>query len=1069
VWSRDQIDTLIKDIRAWFDQLLDVEIGMAALQIRHISNVGYGIDNFIGLNGELRDTLEFTRQILQSEIFLRSYLEYDHYYTRLLNRKEYSPSPKEIENNFEQTYESELKYDIKFYPAWDTVAMDVDAARKADAIAYKVKTTIHGKGEVWIKLDQKQIEEVFNSIVEDEKYRKIKKEAEPSINKAMTESLQNISGQIDAVDAFDYSSIIEFVEAKKYFIPRDENNKLKVSFRINQPIHYKVKYGKLEIYLIDKKIENSVLVYRSSESIELKDVTTFEWNGIMNQGSFTGEVIKEDNAPFIVKTIVCDNADFTGQFINSNEYEASLNPSEEDIKNAIIQIFNNKYEQLNKLQEEKKEEITNMLDVWMEELKDKGYFLPLFAGTDNVYLSPGFSKFFSVELDESIKTVSRYAKIYNKDLEILPFVLQQDWIKHKLKDENLEPYTKEIYKLITTQVLDSESNSSDTKNENSDQNQENQSNSTKISSIDHQIADKIDADLVTYMEKQVIQKPNSIIANAMIMELPALTPIGNIFKVQSNNFTIQLNNGKEIGKNIDKNKINIPGLKSIIANKINGKNYSNLEMDLFFVDKSQMIDLKFKDGKSFDCVDVIFKKWENKNSTNGTNRILLSYQTLSKDVGQFTPIGLSISNNLNQNQVPWIVAEYIQNQIMIPETNYLTSVKNTVNAFKNAFDQRFKDKLIEMGPKMLDFMYYYKGHTYITHSYSYFKYTEDANRVKLSKNLEYWHHHGLETSYCEVYLKNWPEKKAQVFDIKFGHETNYMLNKTFYDIKNLENLYVKTDADLGRGRHVITDYIDTYSIFDKNLLFNLDNSELYDSLDKIPEKSGTYKFVQQIKKSPVVLKLKLNESDKKKRFHIEEMTVPINYRSLYKIYSGKLKGVNRSQLWTEQETSEVTSEIGWSIGWGASKNQPTWCNVFACDLSNYIYGKVNGNYPVPYNKNANALYDYFINNITHYLNIKSKKSDIWKFIELGYPVYFSQSSGSNSTSGHIETGFPDKSKNIGNKRYYSDDLKSIYNNQKSNFCSIGAGGLVGYKTYNEYNFLKNADAFLYLGYLSKVY
>jgi len=110
-FDQDEADSLIQAIRDFFDELLDVRIGWDALLIRHISNVGYGIDNAIGLNGELKDTLGFARLILQSEIGIRSYMKYNHFWPNLINRKEYSPTAKEITRKFDSIYGSEIKFD----------------------------------------------------------------------------------------------------------------------------------------------------------------------------------------------------------------------------------------------------------------------------------------------------------------------------------------------------------------------------------------------------------------------------------------------------------------------------------------------------------------------------------------------------------------------------------------------------------------------------------------------------------------------------------------------------------------------------------------------------------------------------------------------------------------------------------------------------------------------------------------------------------------------------------------------------------------------------------------------
>ena len=168
-------------------------------------------------------------------------------------------------------------------------------------------------------------------------------------------------------------------------------------------------------------------------------------------------------------------------------------------------------------------------------------------------------------------------------------------------------------------------------------------------------------------------------------------------------------------------------------------------------------------------------------------------------------------------------------------------------------------------------------------------------------------------------------------------------------------------------------------------------------------------------------------------------------------------------------------------------NPRTWCNKYAMELSQRVYGDdpTTGKYPVPYSNdqgnecNANMLFDYFTNHNDIYINliaendIKDIPAYIWKIINQGYPVYFSWKNKSGD-SGHIEIGVPFSFKNLGNNRD-TDDYNTSLNNftlinsindPNNNYKSIGAGSNVGFKTYNEYDFLNSlATPFLYLGFL----
>ena len=184
-WTRVGVDSLLENIRNYFDELLDVEVGWAALQARHISNVGYGIDNSIGLNRELRDTLEFLRNVVQSELFVKSMLKYDHFWPNLINRRKYSPTIRELENQHEDVYKKNLFFDVVFYPAWDTTKMDVDAARKSGKIEYTCEIKVNGLGSFKTELSEKEMSRVLNEALTSKEYKRIKGEAAPDVNQGL--------------------------------------------------------------------------------------------------------------------------------------------------------------------------------------------------------------------------------------------------------------------------------------------------------------------------------------------------------------------------------------------------------------------------------------------------------------------------------------------------------------------------------------------------------------------------------------------------------------------------------------------------------------------------------------------------------------------------------------------------------------------------------------------------------------------------------------------------------------------------------------------------------------------
>jgi hypothetical protein len=401
---------------------------------------------------------------------------------------------------------------------------------------------------------------------------------------------------------------------------------------------------------------------------------------------------------------------------------------------------------------------------------------------------------------------------------------------------------------------------------------------------------------------------------------------------------------------------------------------------------------------------------------------------------------------------------------MAKTNTHAEAVNDGLNALKNAYDDQFKEKLVEMGPKMLDFKYYYKGYSYIPHPYYYFEYVEMNRNSELNNKLEYWNNPG---QYFDLYLKDWPNRKANVFNVDFGQSLIYKQNDNNIVLNDFKTVYVKTISEDGKGSHLFEEYPIHFQMKD---LFDLENST-YSSVSEIPENSNLGKLCDNLKNSNSIVKLKIKGS-KNKRQKVKT-NEPVNYKSKYALFNGNLTGVDRDNLWKPQDISKVTNKRGWGVKFWRqsrfSKNQPPWCNVFASDLSNYIYGKVNGNYPVPYGSGgmtAKQIHSHFSSKNNSYINLGKEDENydeekIWELIDAGYPVYF-------STTKHIETGFPDESKNNGNKTYFNENRRYDNNNPISNNTTIGAGSNVGYATFSDYRFLKfRADIFLYLEYLKK--
>jgi len=488
----------------------------------------------------------------------------------------------------------------------------------------------------------------------------------------------------------------------------------------------------------------------------------------------------------------------------------------------------------------------------------------------------------------------------------------------------------------------------------------------------------------------------------------------------------------------------------------------NITLQIVFYDRTTLGPFQLKEKHKNVTAETYVTKWNAKHSNE--KRILMLFVKDQHD-GNYEFTNFEVSN---LPHIFPVVKEYIQGQIMAQSDSTAKVINDGLNALKNAYDDQFKKRLVEMGPKMMDFKYYYKGYSYIPHPYYYFEYVETSRNSELNNKLEYWHNPGQNSTYFDLYLKNWPNRKATVFNADFGQDLMYKRAEQTINLDDFETVYVKTVSEEGTGSHLFEEYPNHFQMKD---LFDLENCS-YSSISEIPENSDLHELAKELSTSQSIIKMKIVESDYKESYKKVTIGNPVYYKSSYKLFRGDLKGVNRNNLWKPQDVSKVTSKMGWGVGWNFDQNLATWCNVFACDLSNYIYGKVKGDYPVPYGDEgmtAKQLNSHFTSEFNNYINLREEEENygpekIWGLIDAGYPIYF-------STSNHIETGFPDESKNTGNKKYFNESRRFVNNNPASRFCTIGAGSLVGYTTYKNYFFLnqKKTKVFLYLEYLKKKY
>jgi len=493
-----------------------------------------------------------------------------------------------------------------------------------------------------------------------------------------------------------------------------------------------------------------------------------------------------------------------------------------------------------------------------------------------------------------------------------------------------------------------------------------------------------------------------------------------------------------------------------------GKNMKVVVKVTFYNSKNNILPLNridvYSDGLSY--------IWDSNTGSTG-NRITLNFLFTEESVGDSKNLkfdGFQYQEDGGGEQVPELVANYIRENILRPQNNDVEKIiKKGLNAVKNAFDRGFQDELIKFAPKMLLCRYYYKEYSCrFEDTYSnYFQNTTTNRAAELQQSVVYLNQNG---QYDDVYLNNWKTMRANVFDALLGHELRAdnitPLSDMLYVTENKDNYKQFSTLNL---------------IFDTKDLFDYSQTGL-STFDKVQTE---FKFVETLKNSKNVMTVDLDSSRHVKSQLENGNTIPVSVNTLYKLTKDVIHGPKEINLINAEDNDNV-NHISKEQIWGHQvwTSYQTWCNVFAQYLSRHIYGMMNGDFLVPSKKgnmNANALFAYFSSSPDCFELPKDDK--IWeKYINKGYPVYFSALGKLNGNgtrgSGHIETGFPEIPRVGGkyNKREF-DNPQNTGGLLGSKDFVVGAGGTVGFKSYNEYPWLQKGDtkAFLALKYLEIEY
>ncbi len=211
---------------------------------------------------------------------------------------------------------------------------------------------------------------------------------------------------------------------------------------------------------------------------------------------------------------------------------------------------------------------------------------------------------------------------------------------------------------------------------------------------------------------------------------------------------------------------------------------------------------------------------------------------------------------------------------------------------------------------------------------------------------------------------------------------------------------------------------------------------------------------------------RMHETDKRSLFLFEENQKACEGTHRVRVYNGRIK----------TRADQINEWQGLSMYSHFRMAQPTWCNVFARELSHKVFGHS----AFSAGTCGDVLKNDFQSKQDLYVELKGdskNKEVIWGLINKGFPLYFID-------DGHIETGFPDKyaytsfrfrfenddrySSGLSLSKYEQSDL--IIGVDQDKFIVVGSGSSVGFKNdWKNYEWLEGARKFVYLGYLKNRY
>ncbi|MDR2125341.1 MAG: hypothetical protein LBP63_00750, partial [Prevotellaceae bacterium] len=396
-----------------------------------------------------------------------------------------------------------------------------------------------------------------------------------------------------------------------------------------------------------------------------------------------------------------------------------------------------------------------------------------------------------------------------------------------------------------------------------------------------------------------------------------------------------------------------------------------------------------------------------------------------------------ITQQIEDGQIPEVVRNYIQEEILEKQTNITEIVSKGINAVKNAYDRSFQNAMIAKISSLLTQKKYYKGYTYIAANWFNFEREEFPDNEKLPYDFTSLYTVQI-VSYPELVINVQPQPPNSVKSLLDNMETLFVYHSSITSAVPYKKI---AETEVATMRESI--YFEN-----SDLLPNSDPFGLYSQgKDKILSDIYAFETWEYVKQG----------GSRKLEYTFEPEEKALSQKYKIKVIQGNIP--------FEGEVDEINGFSNW--GYRFQYNQPTWCNQFARDLTYNTYKK---NGYILDSKSAAGLNADFNLQTTIYKNLPDDNdANTWKlYINKGYLVFFSD-------NGHIEVGFPDDSHYLDKRDRHPEDVRypnaSASNNPaKTKQLTVGAGANVGYKLANEWAIKKadgvyKAQAFLYLEYL----